>query len=334
MVYKLAHFNGANALSERQQLLEELTRVDIGYFLLESNVSDDSRDAQAPVAGDYENTDQDAALLRMRLQEFLPSDADEPKNRIAPTGIGLAHFLGQRALAIQMQLYGIRNPLQVADQMSKKASEYLAGRSPQYMLFLRGFRSEKRWFLENCIQMFSPWVPAITPEPAVLSLEGALQRVLGTMFQCYAVGGRQDILGMGRYVMPEPGNTGEWKQMFEFELVRCAFIMLVPEESTGLNWELEQILSRGLSHRLVLIMLPAAIDVKFAGAWSSIARLFEAHGLALPDYAAEGGFAARSADGTFNRFLEFAGLFDGRLTHEMEERFSNLAGTDRQHSTD
>ena len=328
VIFKLACFDWASAPSERNRLMEKLARVDIGYALLESNVSESPANAAAGNPNDYESSDEDAALLEMRALEFLTSQAHATK-RIAPTAGKLSVVLAERAMGIQKPLYGISDPQRLMVQSTDRAIEYLAGRASQFMLFLRGFRSEKRWFLDNRVQMFSPWIVPITPEPAVLSLEATLQRVLGTMFQCFAIGGRQDIIGMGRIITPEPPTIDQWKQWFELWLKRCDFIMLVPEDSIGLNWEVEQLLSRKLTDRLVLIMLPATIDAQIAAAWSAITRLFKTHGHTLPDYAVEGGFVVRSAEGTFKTILDFESIFDGRLTHEMERRFGKRADAER-----
>jgi hypothetical protein len=139
-----------------------------------------------------------------------------------------------------------------------------------------------------------------------LSLEMALGRALGPEVSLFYVGGglHPGAADMGSAV----SARADWRLPVQIELRERDLVVLVPGDTPGMQWELRFLHDEGLLHRTLLVMLPAALHPDAASLWEGSAAAAVEFGLALPHYAAAGGFFRLTTDGDVVRRVPFEAI--------------------------
>jgi hypothetical protein len=202
-------------------------------------------------------------------------------------------------------------------------SEYLSPmdsqRTDRILLFLRGFRSSKRIWMDNRFSYAHEEVIPFAQEPARLSIEAALTKGLSAPFAPIALGGLSDPLGMAR--IASVLDPVAWKDHFNMLCETAAVILVLPDYSDALTWELNQLIDRGYLGRVVLLMTPRSLDPKATDAWVHVAKVFRQRGKDLVPYREDGAFVALSNNGTTSEVHEFSTLLDGSLAATLSRLF-------------
>lgn len=191
------------------------------------------------------------------------------------------------------------------------------GKAPPELLFLRSFRSSKRVWLDNTFSFDSRWVLPYLKEPARLSLEAALVKGLGS-YACSAIGGLQDPLGMTR--ISAVLGRDLWKEAFVLYLQRVELIVALPDETEALAWELNYLVEQKALDRVLLIMMPHAVDARGESAWEHWRAILAASGAAIPPYDPAGGFVKLDDNGHEFEWWPFEALMSGRLIDALVDR--------------
>ena len=185
-----------------------------------------------------------------------------------------------------------------------------------YVCFLRSFRAMRRLWVENGFNPGDPDISPLTTEPKLLTVEAALERALGGRFTTLTVGGGYDVLGMGRMTVnyaPSGGEEHSWKEIVQRTLDLAVWIVILPDTTAGVEWEIEEISKRGMIDRTAFVMLPLSVDASAASRWQSAKEILKAPAGALPDYQPEGAFVFFEFPSSSFRELPFSAMYDGRL---------------------
>jgi hypothetical protein len=158
-----------------------------------------------------------------------------------------------------------------------------------------------------------------------LSIETALTKGLGVVFLPIALGGLPDPLGMGRKLSVLTPDA--WQVGFAATTKLAAIILVLPDDSDALTWELTQLVERRCLQRVVLLMAPLALDRKAAAIWDHTIRFARPRRWKLPNYDKLGAFIVFSKDGTVLEQHPFAALLDGSLAVRFRELFPAAAKT-------
>jgi hypothetical protein len=184
-------------------------------------------------------------------------------------------------------------------------------------LLLRSFRSMRRLWVENAFRPDDSEIWPQKSEPRLLTLESALDRALGLKFVFYAIGGGRDVMGMSRMNVttgPSPVGEDHWKESVQFMLDMSVCVLLQPDTTAGVEWEISEISRRGMIDRTIFIMLPLSVDGSAADRWRNLKALLHGSVADLPDYRPAGAFVfPRGPDGQFGE-LPFSAMFSGELS--------------------
>jgi hypothetical protein len=185
------------------------------------------------------------------------------------------------------------------------------------LLFLRGFRSARRIWIENTATARSRYVIPYLEEPVRLSLEAALVKCLGN-FSAIALGGLQDPMGMARLGAAFDDET--WRVGFEVVSQQTDLILVLPDDTDALTWELNRLVDQSRLDKTLLMMTPRALDAKAGRVWCHTVGTFARRGIRLPAFDEAGAFLLLGADGAPVERFAFEALTDGRLADRLEER--------------
>jgi hypothetical protein len=153
---------------------------------------------------------------------------------------------------------------------------------------------------------------AVEPDP--ISLEATLYRVLGPHFEFTTIGGPSDALGASR--MQVVGGHG-WQGIFHMLLERASLVVVVPEDSPGLRWELEQILAAGRQASCLFVFPPRSDDVDTAELAEGGSRLLRELGLETPDYDPAGRLFRVRDDGSLAIVVGFDEIWNDTLADRL-----------------
>jgi hypothetical protein len=269
--------------------------------------------------------DDDQGSVLLSLYESLPPEFElEPgavSNRETPALLPTLQATMTLAIWELERYYGID-----LDAAHAAVLKYLEGRQrPDLpsLLFLRGFRSSKRLWVENNFTFEQEEIIPFPKEPPRLSIEAALTKGLGVRFLPMALGGLSDPLGMGRVLSVL--TIDAWKGVFDTLAESAAIILVLPDDSDALTWELTQLSERRYLHRVALLMAPLALDRKASAIWNHTARFVGTRQWMMPDYDERGAFVLFSKDGAVREQHPFATLFDGSLAVRLSEIFPGPA---------
>ena len=132
-----------------------------------------------------------------------------------------------------------------------------------------------------------------------------------------------DPLGMDRALSVL--STDAWQEAFTTDAKTAAIILVLPDDSDALTWELMQLVERRYLQRVVLLMAPLRFDRKAAATWDRTASLARTREWQLPDYDERGAFVVFSDAGTVREQHPFAALLDGSLAVRFGQLFSAAA---------
>jgi hypothetical protein len=177
------------------------------------------------------------------------------------------------------------------------------------LLYLRPLVSSGSLRLANAFRDPGALEVQFDVEPETLTLEAALYRVLGPAFEFTTIGGAADGLGATRLF--SAGGLG-WQEQFDLMVRSATVIAMVPHDSPGVQWELEQLRGRGLLGRCLFIQPPGSAGLVTGGA-----RLLARLGIGSPAYEPSGQLFRVDAGGSLRDVLPFeevwAGTLAGRL---------------------
>jgi hypothetical protein len=326
------------------RLLEELYKTDVISYVLDSmTVGPDSDSIVPAITRDFKTVEKDQhgfthgsfsmSDIHRALEECPPELTlqGSPDEAAQGTGAGLwtedrapLFALRMRAEALsadaQSKLYGIHY-----ERYREVAQEFITIRrkqEPFSALFLRSFRSTRRMWVNNAFQPGNPDVLPYPAEPSKMTLESAVDRGLGLHFDCATFGGMSDPFGVIRIFAPRTTDDSDfWKE----DLTRCLgtshCILLLPDGTPSIRWEIEEICRCGVIHLTTLIMLPESVDRAAGHCWREVIDLLSKAVLELPAYQPAGAFVSLNHDGGFEE-LPFAALFTGQLATFLRSRIA------------
>jgi hypothetical protein len=185
------------------------------------------------------------------------------------------------------------------------------------LFYLRPLGTARRELLPNRLPAYLKTTYGRQILPDSISIEAALQTALVSSFTTQALGGPIDIFGMARGTVMG-GGADSWKGMAEINMQQAALICVLPGDSEGLAWELEEILRQSAASKTVFILPPKETEGAPPMSPAAYARL-GAIGYALP-IGLEPGFVLLAANGSFDRLIPFDWLWDGRLDAELRSK--------------
>ena len=169
--------------------------------------------------------------------------------------------------------------------------------------------------LSTLRSVFVPIKGETTKPYPVATLEAALTNCVAPLCQATnAVGGLGDILGMQRSDFVGEGDTG-WQVLVSSLMNISGAIIVLPDDSEGVSWEIGQIAERDLFAKCIFVLLPLDLDWSDQGNSRGFAKAFQIGKEALRK---DGGFfVGHPRD---NRLLPWTALWDGKLTKQLENR--------------
>jgi hypothetical protein len=253
-------------------------------------------------------------------------EVEEAEPTTAPQTADDAYWGPDRAPFLLLRLFATHASMQAQSELlgfdyAKERESVLQWMSRikhrrPYVCLLRSFRAMRRLWAENAFSPGDPDIYPLTTEPKLLTMESAFERALGARFTTLSVGGGYDILGMGRMNVnyaPSPAEEHSWKEVVQLTLDLAICILILPDTTAGVEWEIEEISRRGMIDRTILVMLPLSVDSSAASRWRSAKAVLEKPIGGLPDYQPEGAFVFfQSPAGKFGK-LPFSALYDGQL---------------------
>jgi hypothetical protein len=181
------------------------------------------------------------------------------------------------------------------------------------LVFLRGLRTSRRLMITNRFGSNRPDIMAYPREPEKLSLEAALHRAFMRDFVDWTFGGVYDAFGMTR------GGSGYggkkyWQNAVEVALRVADVIFLLPEDSEGVIWDINLLLTRGTRARVVFIMLPEYIEGKASHHWKILSHRLLGEQFQISKYSPDGGYyLVKSMEHKTGALIPFQSLFDSSL---------------------
>ena len=217
-----------------------------------------------------------------------------------------------KASEFQVGVYGMKEPQR---DPSKARMRALAQNSS--LLFLRSFRSFRRVWLHNQFNdSYLRKVELRSAElPRLLTIESALHIGLLRSFVLVAMGGLPDPYGMGRMSM----EGGHWHMAFSRYLdihgkERPLCILILPDRTEGLSWEVGEISRRQLLGQTAFVMLPSDLDDKAEQIWTAFRTSACSFIPTLPTYSRSGGFVTPTHDLSGCVTHPFNGLWSGHVS--------------------
>ena len=224
--------------------------------------------------------------------------------------------VAQWQIAAQLALFGLTQ-----ENLSRANSRKLPARP--LLFYLRPLGTARRELMPNRFPARFKTTYGRQILPDTISIEAALQAALVSSFQTQALGGPIDIFGMGRGTVLARDADG-WKGMAKINMEHAAWICVLPGDSEGLAWELEEILRQGAASRTIFI-LPPKETIGAPPMWPAAHERLGAIGFTLPKEL-EPGFVLLAANGGFDRRMPFDWLWDGRLEAELRGRAPAASG--------
>ena len=314
-------------LREQRYSGVRLARCDLALAALQRMNADPGTLLQGIKPGvrpkDYDQGSVLLELYRSLPAEFRLGDDDEASDSKTMTFLPTLMATTNLAMWELERYYGI--DLAVTRPAVLKYLDNVGRPDPPTLLFLRGFRASKRLWIENAFTFDRTEVIPFPKEPPRLSIEAALTKGLGVVFLPIALGGLPDPLGMARQLSVLTPDA--WQVGFAMATNDAAIILVLPDDSDALTWELTQLVERRYLQRVVLLMAPLALDRKAAAIWDHTVRFARPRRWKLPNYDERGAFIVFSEEGTVLEQHPFAALLDGSLAVRFRKLFPVAAST-------
>jgi hypothetical protein len=258
------------------------TRIELGDALLRFAALQSALDAEATRASAREIWGQTMRAVTAR-EDFAGLDA--------PECLGLIQDLTSRLN--QFDRANVPEPL-VRD---RDANE----RKPT-LLFLRPLGTAGRLRLPNRFTNPGSMAVQFEVEPERMSVEAVLYRVLGSAYSFQSIGGATDGFGGGRWFSV---GGDSWQSLFRTIVGTAEMILVVPEGSDGLRWEINELMSEGQLPKCVFVFPPAADDFDTRGLVEGGVAVLRDFGLESPAYDEQGLLFRVRQDGTLAGVLSF-----------------------------
>jgi len=152
-------------------------------------------------------------------------------------------------------------------------------------------------------------------EPATMSLDSALHRVLAYHVTFITIGGRPEGVGSPRFFTPG-GNR--WQDIARFMIEEAHVIFLYPAASEGVRWELETINQLGMIAKVVLVLPPGSPGTPPTDAWRATTQLLLGFGITLPAASDEGVLCRLNSQGGVLNSTSFDAVWNDRLFEWIE----------------
>jgi hypothetical protein len=324
LVARLARIQLSGNNPDRTSLLEVLSRCDMMTYMLDCSLGGASDSSFSGLgSGKKTITDTDMSVRAMRaIQSCAPdmrlSDATPEENEYWGADrvpLSLLHvYAANVGVEAQRKLLGFDFEKQM--RLSDLKNSQLEQKRP-YVCLLRSFRSMRRLWVANAFQPDDPDIWPLITEPRLLTVEAIFTRALGTKFSFLTVGGGYDILGMGRINVSHgsaPVTEDSWKEHVQRVLDMSTYVLLQPDTTAGVEWEIGEISRRGMMDRTIIIMLPYSVDESAALRWGSLKQLDHQTTKVLPHYRPDGGLVFFQSQNHAFGVLPFSAVFGGELS--------------------
>lgn len=152
------------------------------------------------------------------------------------------------------------------EEVNDHLTEEFLSKGERSLLFLRPLSVTRSVYLDNG---FSDNAPdgRIKRERKTrfsqLSLEGAIRHATKNVFDATnAVGGMRDVIGMVRSLSFTPAGVVDlmWRKLVLSYMDTAHTIIVLPDSSGGVQWEIDQIFSRNHIEKTIFIQLPSYLD--------------------------------------------------------------------------
>jgi len=121
---------------------------------------------------------------------------------------------------------------------------------------------------------------------------------------------------MGRIVTvggPSAGTT-TWQTIVRSGIEESRFVFIVPSDSDGVRWEVQQITSMGMLAHTLWVMPPADAFPSGEREWELGRTGLAPLGVQLPPFQREGAFVILDGQGSVRKLVPFGALWNGALT--------------------
>lgn len=248
--------------------------------------------------------------------ERLPGSAGLAMHQALFSDIGMYNY------ACQAALYDLS-----ADEVNLCLEGTMSG-MPPCVLLLRPLSAVRTIYLPNGFEgarLTGPFAPD-KPLP-LISLEAALAAAVRPLHMATnAVGGLVDILGMGRSGTAENLRDSDagWKTIVKTLLGMSDIVLVLPDVSSGLAWELQQLKHDMRMSNCIFVLLPEEYEWSDGGNRKAFSQLL---GMAAGHLRAEGGFVLGDPADPDTPVLPWSSLWDGSLTATLARRAARPAAS-------
>jgi hypothetical protein len=206
------------------------------------------------------------------------------------------------------------------------------------VIFLRPLLSTGHLTITNGFRPDPSWDPPLSsPGSRQITLEAALHRALTRHVVFISLGGRPDGYGAGRLMLLGTGDEDSWKKLVEAMIGVADVVVLVPNASEGIAWEIDLLIRQQLLPKTVFVMPPGATDLNVPDLWIETATMMADRGIRLPDYDPNGLFFQLGPDGQVTYRWPFETVWMGtlidNLNHLLPDHRPDSAGQRRQVSS-
>jgi hypothetical protein len=156
-------------------------------------------------------------------------------------------------------------------------------------------------------------------EPATLPLESVLNRALLEHTAFHAVGGSPEGFGGSR--MYGIGIGDRWKDTVASMMTSVDVILMVPHNSPGVRWEIEQIKASNALAKTVFIMPPVSPGLDVAALWNDAKPMMSDCDLEFPPYLDNGLLFRLDAQGRLAESFPFDTVWNNTLFQRLEPLF-------------
>jgi hypothetical protein len=232
----------------------------------------------------------------------------------------LRSYTTQMAIDAQAELYGLEYTQQKSLLRTLEENDSSKHDLP-VVLFLRSFESMRRLWVENAFEISNPDVLPFYSEPPRLTLESTLNRALAMRFTLLAVGGMFDAFGMARLHSGGHGTEDPfdfWKKDVVTLLSMARFVLLLPDSSPGLQWELEEIIRRDMINQTTFVMVPETVDPSARQQWDELLSALPKTLPDCPSYQPTGAFVFLPRDCHGYETLPFSDVYSGDLARQLK----------------
>lgn len=193
--------------------------------------------------------------------------------------------------------------------------DVLETKKRRQLLYLRPLLSAGQLLLPNqCLA--NAFRASYRTEPDNITLEALLYRALGVELDVISLGGRPEGYGATRMIAAAGGT--EWQSTLKLLEETVDLILMVPNLSEGVRWEIELLSERRSLGKTLFVMPPLATDIDVPRLWAEATPMMAEYGLDLPTYQPHGIIFSFGPDGKVAERWEFGLLWKNKLLSAIE----------------